>query len=244
MGEDSGRGCQRSHEGPLTRAEVDAKLGRGRWRPIERFRDGKWRTLDNGKSGSQNSATSATERIHTCGSTASVPVARRFRELLGVLLKDLGLVASTDDMQGAIRQIPVAPSSLCCTIIAAWNPEIHAMSFFQLYGMPFGLKGAVLDFSRISAALLAICRRWLALPALAFYDDFRGAELVGSCPSGSDSLNELFEWLGFRLDPTKHQKPSSSIVFLGTLETATCDGDPEFFGLLTKPGRVKNILKY
>ena len=109
----------------------------------------------------------------------------------------LGLVASTDDMQGAFRQIPVAPSSLCYTIIAAWNPEIQAMSFFQLYGMPFGLNGAVFDFNRISAALLAICRRWLALPALAFHDDFTVAELVGSCPSGSDSLNELFEWLGF-----------------------------------------------
>ena len=30
------------------------------------------------------------------------------------------------------------------------------MSFFQLYGMLSGLKGAVLDFNRISAALLAI----------------------------------------------------------------------------------------
>ena len=114
MGKDSGSSCQRSHGG---RAEIDEKSGRGRWRPIERFaleqRDGKWPTIDNGKSGSQNSATSATERIHTCGSTASVLVARRFRELLGVPLKDLlGLVASTDDMQGAFRQIPVAPSSL------------------------------------------------------------------------------------------------------------------------------------
>ena len=49
----------------------------------------------------------------------------------------------------------------------------------------------MLDFNRISAALLAICLRWLALTALAFHDDFRLAELVGSCPSGSDSLNEL-----------------------------------------------------
>ena len=109
--------------------------------------------------------------------------------------------------------------------------------------MPFGLKGIVLDFNCVSAALLAICRRWLALPALAFYDDIRVAELVGSCPSGSDSLNELFEWLGFRHDPTKHQKPSSSIVFLGTLEASMCDGDPELFGLLPMPGRVENILK-
>ena len=196
------------------------------------------------KSGSQNSATSATERIHTRGSTASVHVARRFCELLSVPLTDLlGLVASTDDMQGAFRQIPVAPSSLCYTVIGAWNPEIPAMSFFQLCEVPFGLKGAVLDFNRISAALLAIRRRWLALPALAFYDDLRVAELVGSCPSGSDCLNELFEWLGFRLDPTKHQRHSSSIVFLGTLEASMRDGDPELFGLLPKPGRVEKFLK-
>ena len=174
VGKDSGRSCQGSHGGTLHQScKLMKSLEEGRWRPIERFaleqRDGKCRTIDNGKPGLQNSATSATERIHTCGSTASVLVARRFLELLGVPLADLlGLVASTDDMQGAFRQILVAPSSLCYTVIGAWNPEIQAMRFFQLYGMPFGLKGAVIDFNRTAAALLAICRRWLAQPALTF----------------------------------------------------------------------------
>ena len=149
----------------------------------------------------------------------------------------MALRSSTEDMKSAFRQLPVHPESLRFTIIAVWHPEWNTWSFWRLFGMPFGLKGAVLDFNRVSAALLALARRWLAIPSLSFFDDFRAVEMLASCPSADDSFRELVDFLGFRLDPKKRQPPAPSIIFLGTLEVAQDQGDPDSYGLLPKPER-------
>ena len=175
-------------EGPYTKEHIDSLHGEGGWRPVVRFatqeRSGKFRVIDNGKAGSQNDATGAEKRIHTCSSAASAAIARCFRRLLGTSLEgDLSLRSSTEHMKSAFRQVPVHPGSLRFTIIAVWLPDWNAWSFWRLFGMPFGLKGAVLDFNRVSAAFLALARRWLAIPSLSFFDDFRTVELRASCPS-------------------------------------------------------------
>ena len=171
-------------EGPYTKSQIDELHGVGGWRPVVRFatqeRSGKYRVIDNGRAGSQNDVTGAEERIHTCSSAASAAIARRFRGLLGTSLQgDMALRSSTEDMKSAFRQLPVHPESLRFTIIAVWHPEWNTWSFWRLFGMPFGLKGAVLDFNRVSAALLALARRWLAIPSLSFFDDFRNSGNAG-----------------------------------------------------------------
>ena len=234
-------------EGPYTKSQIDELHGVGSWRRVVRFatqeRSGKYRVIDNGRAGSQNDVTGAEERIHTCSSAASAAIARRFRGLLGTSLQgDMALRSSTEDMKSAFRQLPVHPESLRFTIITVWHPEWNTWSFWRLFGMPFGLKGAVLDFNRVSAALLALARRWLAIPSLSFFDDFRTVEMLASCPSADDSFRELVDFLEFRLDPKRRQHPAPSIIFLGTLEVAQDQGDPDSYGLLPKPERVQNLV--
>ena len=66
---------------PMTRAKVDRKYGRGKWRPLGRsaiIQKGKYRCIDNGKRSKRNKATSMHERI-TCGRSDFPPsVSREF----------------------------------------------------------------------------------------------------------------------------------------------------------------------
>ena len=139
-------------EGPYTKRQIDELHGVGGWRPVVGFatqeRSGKYRVMDNGRAGPQNDATGVEERIHTCSSAASAAIARRFRGLLGTALEgDMALRSSNEDMKSAFRQLPVHPESFRFTIIAVWHPERTTWSFWRLFGMPFGLKGAVLELA-------------------------------------------------------------------------------------------------
>ena len=185
---------------PMTKVEVDGIWSEGKWRPAVRFaieqRDHTWRVIHNGKTGKQNAATSAVERIHTTSSQACdrAPV--------------------SDDMRKAFRQLPIQDNRLRFCIIAVWVPAARAWRFCQLWGMPFGFKGAVLDFNRISGALVAICRRWLGAPTLDFYDDFKHSELKASVPSAYKGFQSLLAWLGYVLDPLKSKPPSTCTPYL------------------------------
>ena len=65
---------------PVSMAAVDVRWGRNLWRPVVRFAveesSGKFRVIDSGLSGSHNSCTSASERIHTCSNLSSLAIAR------------------------------------------------------------------------------------------------------------------------------------------------------------------------
>ena len=67
---------------PRTRAEMDAKWGRGRWRPYRRFviyqhHNDKWRAIDDGSAALHNGAISAASRVHTSEPVWVAEVARR-----------------------------------------------------------------------------------------------------------------------------------------------------------------------
>ena len=160
--------------GPYSREEMDDRYGRNRWRPLKRFailqRGGKYRCIDDGKHGGHNGTTSTSERIHTCGSPASVAVARLFRKLLGPLEGESSLLQGSQDMSKAFRQVPLSDKVLRFCIITVWHPIEQNWVFYQMWCMPFGLAGAVLDFNRVSALLVAVARRWLAIPVLGYRD--------------------------------------------------------------------------
>ena len=46
------------------------------------------------------------------------------------------------------RQLPIQNSRLRFCIIAVWVPAASSWQFCQLWGMPFGFKGAVLYFKK------------------------------------------------------------------------------------------------
>ena len=100
-------------------------------------------------------------------------------------------------------------------VVALWHPEWHDWCFCQLWAMPFGLLGCVLDFDRMSAFIVALARRWFAIPLLGFHDDLKSSELQGPCPSADDTLRMLLDFLGLVLDQEKRQAPSSAVTIFG-----------------------------
>ena len=139
--------------GPFSKEQIDQEWGLGKWRCIVRFaieqRDGSFRVIDIGKSGGHNGSTAAYERIHTCGSGASVALVREFTRLINAPLEGNNTVLQgTQDMKKAFRQIPIHDESLRFCVIAVWHPQNGCWKFFQMFAMPFGLMAAVLQFKR------------------------------------------------------------------------------------------------
>ena len=229
-----------------TRDEMDSRHGRGGWRPLVRFaiaQGEKWRVIDNGKSSHHNIATSTEERIHTTSTSAGIAALRRLRQHAGMpLVDDFEPRFSTHDMTSAYRQVAVAPEQLPFSVVAVWSPIARSWVYGELDGLPFGVTSAVVEFNRVPAFLVAVARRWLPIPVINFYDDFK--VLGVKCGGGSEdrSFRELCEWTGYKLDPEKHQPPASSCTFLGTLEQYAPAGCADTLALRPKPGRLQEIV--
>ena len=196
-------------EGWYTKDEMDEKFGVGQWRPMMRFATWQenqqtYRVIDDAKKGGHNAATSATSRIHTTSAEVGFAVVRRFRNLHGKPLSgDLGLQIATKDMKRAFRQIPVAKEHLAFSTVLVYNIEQKAWRFGVLHGMAFGLSSAVLQFNRFPAAIVAVARRWLAIPAINFFDDFKLTEPRYAQGSGAKYFDKLVRSMGWLFDEEK-----------------------------------------
>ena len=230
----------------VTSEYLDKKFGKGKWRALPRYaidQNGKWRLIDNGKAGQHNGTYEAYETIHTTCTSAGVCSARRFRRLIGkALKKNNSLTISIQDMWKAYAQIPCHPEQLRFMIVMVWHPDDKRWVYAESKGLLFGLTGAVLAFNRIPALMVALARRWLAIPVQNFFDDFRIMDIMGS----GGSANKFFcifveEILGFRMDPAKEQKPDGQAIFLGNIEQYKVPYMADSMKIYSKPGRKKAI---
>ena len=119
----------------------------------------------------------------------------------------------SDDMEGAYRQIPVIDDHLRYSVIAIWHPVERGWRFAILYGLAFGLSAAVLHFNRWGGLLTALSRRWLAVPLVAFFDDFKSTDAKFCIHGGARCVRGLFDLVGSRLDPNKRQAPNNYLIF-------------------------------
>ena len=127
-------------------------------------------------------------------------------------------------MARAYRQIPVAAPHLGFSIIMVWNMDLEKWQFGILHGLCFGLLSAVLQFNRYPAFLVAVARRWLAIPVINFFDDFKISEPSYAKDSGAYYFDKLVRLLGWLFDPDKDKAPSLTPTFLGGLEDYTVRG--------------------
>ena len=234
--------------GLFTKAQMDEQFGEGQWRPLVRFatwQEGSksWRVIDNGRSAAHNDTVATCERIHTTSTEVGLAMAQRFRRYAAAPLSGgLELRSSTSDMWKAFRQIPVCDEHLPFHIVAVFCQKTGSMLYAPLDGMAFGLAAAVHQFNRVPAFLLAVARRFLAIPVVGFYDDYRITDLEMARGSADATFQALLSWLHIRLDAKKHQPPSSMITFIGAVEDSSRAGYEEEVFLKPKPGRVSNIL--
>jgi len=123
-------------------------------------------------------------------------------------------------MKKAFRQIPICERDRAFHVIALVDPATRTWKFGILWGLAFGLGAAVLEFNRIPIFIVALARRYLAIPCFSFYDDFRLLDIAGSGGNADAVFSDLVAWIKWVLDPAKHQLPSPTITFLGIRELA------------------------
>eukprot|EP00971_Amphidinium_carterae_P166954 3308728-Amphidinium_carterae.1 len=93
--------------------------------------------------------------------------------------------------------------------------------------MLFGFSSAVMQFGRFSAFIEAVGRRVLHLLVSLYVDDAHLTDLSASKGSAQQLLTSFMHLLGTPFAPTKQQRMSTTIDFLGItscLEQAARDG--------------------
>ena len=181
---------------------------------------GAYRCIDNAKSSEHNLCTSAEEGIHTTSVDMGIAICQRFRKLLQVAVEQsCALQSAAKDMKRAYRQVPVHTKHLCFSVIALWHPKQHKWVFGILHGLAFGLLSAVVQFNRYPALIVALARRWLAIPVINFFVDFKITEPAFAKASGGLYFDKLRSLLGWLFDSDKDRPFSTVAIFSGGLET-------------------------
>ena len=213
--------------------ELNNLHGKGKWRAMVRFgvqQGVKWRCIDNGRTGCHNETVSSTDKIHT----TSIDVAMAISAFIAQHPdgKNRKQLRATRDMRKAYRQIPIVPGQEAFQIIAVWHPDIRRYVFAHLKGLAFGLVASVAHFNRIPAFLIAVARRFFAIPAISYFDDIR---LHAVEPHGTlvwETFNWMIETIGYVFDPSKDSPMADSGMFLGfkeDLSTVHLDGTARIF---------------
>ena len=62
-------------------------------------------------------------------------------------------------------------------VIVVYDMSVERCRSIIIRALLFGLSGSVLLFNRVPSMLVAVARRWLAIPVHAFFDDFKIVDL-------------------------------------------------------------------
>jgi hypothetical protein len=206
--------------GPLkTKVELDRMWGAGNWRAMQRFvvfqmHNGQWRCIDNGKSSLHNEQVELLERIHTTATSVSIALSKRLFELA----PNARQFRCTKDMKSAYRQIPIASCHQQFHVVCVWSGNHNCWMFSELRGLAFGLGVSVLQFNRVPVQLVAVARRWLGIPLISFFDDFRALAPQGAEQAVWSGLEWLVKELGWAFDCEKDSPMSEIGPFLGLIE--------------------------
>ena len=236
----------KSARGPYTKAEMNALLGEGEWRPLVRFAvqqgfnaDGsiKLRNCDNARSSRTNEMLACHETIASEDASFPMLVASLFAEAFGGALEQLH--HCTDDIAAAYRQLRCAHPEY--SVVAIWDTEVGAVRYYTMYGHNFGLKAAVLSFNRHSQLLSWVARAWFGVCNAAYFDDVDTTEPTYCGSTGKLVLHRLAAMMGTPFAAEKDKPPALSHPFLGVVADLSNfkAGSAE---LRPKPERVEKIV--
>jgi hypothetical protein len=218
------RDLARGTAGPLmTREEMDARWGRGKWLPLPRFQivqaSGKKRPIDDGARNAHNEMVRYSETLDC--PTPTQP-ATQLRALVSELTAagavrwgELTAETGTEDMPDAYRFVPIVPEELSQNVVAVWDPQTGQPMFQEIYGHVFGKSAAVINFHRLQRLVTAACRRLLALLISFYYDDATIQDLSSARGRGQRHLRGFFRLLGRPLSAHKAVDLASKADYLG-----------------------------
>ncbi len=168
-------------------------------------------------------------------------------DYIGALVKAVAartedeLELTSEDMEGAYRQIALRPDHVRYSITAVYNPNTKSVSLHEMYGQPFGAGHAVPNFCRVSEGLSRCLGCLFTLAIDHFFDDFFLVDLQANMETASFCLREGFRSLGFELDPEKSQPPSQVIAILGVIFNTQALHLEKRLLVQAKPLRVQNM---
>jgi hypothetical protein len=213
-----------------SRARMDKKYGRGRWRCMGRnaiLQKGKWRCIDNAKRSKHNKATTLYERI-TCG-RADFPLmvsrefARRARERNARNTirrrRSLRMRHGTNDLKAAYRHVPNSNAGYTC--FAVWNDDEKRVTYHDVPGHNFGKTAAVVNFNRFPELATVAARRLLWCVTEHYYDDNNVTEPEWAGDSGQLVLKAICSnaFFGFPFDDEQDVPMHGSNEFLGVVSS-------------------------
>ena len=123
------------------------------------------------------------------------------------------------DVKKAFRRIPVTYCGLSAIVV--WDPYNRMAVTFLLPGFNFGTVSAVMAWNRAPAFICHAARRLLAVPVIAYYDDFGVGGGSGERGSGLTSLESLNRHI-FGFEPKKRiAMTQGPIVAVGVMHDFT-----------------------
>ena len=210
----------------LTRSQLDARFGRGGWRPLERFlieqADGKLRVIDNARRTGHNVHTEMNETIHVVSVEFVAAAAQQVANHLPRHERPpqeasswLRMRLATDDLPDAYRGHPVRDDQLCFSIVAVFV-EGAGWRFTILYGLAFGLESAVVNFNRFPLLAVAVCRRCLSGMNAAYFDDELSVDFHSESAVSQLALKLVCKAFGAEPQAAKSFPPAPDRNYLGT----------------------------
>ena len=149
---------------------------------------------------------------------------------------------STEDMQGAYRQVPLHPADVKYAITAVYDPVSQQVKLFEMYGQPFGAGHAVPNFCRVSEWIARMLQRFFHLFVDHFFDDFFIIEPAETIRSAVIMMREGFKILGFTLDPEKSQEQTDTCPILGVIFSSAVLASERKLLIEAKPSRKTNLI--
>ena len=105
----------------------------------------------------------------------------------------------------------------CLNVVAYWDCKRGRVLYVELWGHPFGLSSAVLNYNRDSELHVALMRTILFTPCTHFYDDHLTVDPSFARGSGQSTHLDLCSLTGKCLHPDTHAAMSAHVVFAGCL---------------------------
>eukprot|EP00971_Amphidinium_carterae_P222179 4409996-Amphidinium_carterae.1 len=143
------------------------------------------------------------------------------------------------DLKSAYRQIAISPADARYSVIAAWYKG--AVRYFRLLALPFGARGSVSGFLRVSKALKTILVRLFCVPTSAYFDDFSCIAPEGLQQSTDEVVTTVFGLLGWELSADKEVAFAPSFTALGVVLDFSCIADGVIH-IRNKESRVTELM--
>ena len=237
-------------EGFFTKAELDARFGKGNWRASNRRliwqqAQQKWRAIDNYRTSKNNLAADMHESLITSPFDTAMKVALRFATIVDQPLDRVEqLVLGCEDMEDAYKTVPSSPQQQQFSIIAQWHPSRKCVVFTISFVLLFGQKAAVPNYNRVPSFTAAIARRLLGIPVWHYFDDYGMIDCLNFTAHGAaaqPSLQTFSAMLGFKVGVAKSKSMATTQIYLGLMNKFDAM-DKGYISLAPTPEKISNTL--